>query len=65
MKCPFYSEFGKWVTCPHLRADVSVDVKLIEAYCASQHHIGKSGSWCGKMIGKAMLAHKIWIGNDY
>ena len=69
MRCPFHPEFGKWIECPHLRSDKSVDIEIREGYCASRHHIAKvvnaNESWCAKMIGKAMLIHKVFIGNDY
>jgi len=55
MKCPFFAEFGKWIECPHLQKD--------DGECCEKP--GSRKSWCGDMIGKAMLAHKTWIGNDY
>ena len=59
IKCPFYSAFGKWIECPHLtRKDHS-------GQCAGEEQIGAGTSWCADMIGKAMMAHKTWIGNDY
>ena len=73
MKCPFFAEFGKWIVdqgCPYLRTDG--DFNETDGYCKktggnSSHFsgCGKGGSWCAKMIGRAMLSHKIWIGNDY
>jgi len=53
MKCPFDSEFGKWIECPHKEEDK----------CTSKP--GTSKSWCADMIGKAMLTHKTFVGNDY
>lgn len=63
MKCPFAAEFSKWIECPHYskandnrcRDDETMDISPI----------GHGGSWCTTMIGKAMLGHKTWIGNDY
>jgi len=52
-KCPFRKEFGKWMECPHLSE--------IDSECYGVDH----DAWCRDMIGKAMLAHKTWIGNDY
>lgn len=63
MKCPFASEFGKWIECPHLTLK---NPHAVPQHCADDGNgMGKSGSWCAKMVGRAMLAHKIWIGNDY
>jgi len=64
MKCPFYPEFGKWIVsqgCSYLRADG--DFNKTDGYCNAG--CGKGGSWCAKMVSRAMLAQKIWIGNDY
>jgi hypothetical protein len=60
-KCPFHPEFGKWIECPHLGDDgVCIDNEI-----ADNNPIGHGGSWCTTMVSRAMLAHKIWIGNDY
>lgn len=64
MKCPFADEFGKWISCPHYE-------ERNDDQCAGTgighegDHIGHVDSWCAIMIGRAMLAHKTWIGNDY
>ena len=59
MKCPFASEFGKWIECINYE-------KENDGQCADNGEgMGHGGSWCTSMIGKAMLAHKTWIGNDY
>ena len=65
-KCPFVSEFGKWIECPHLvKADKTNVMEQRPVHCASKPQIGRNGAWCSKMIGKAMLVHKVFIGNDY
>jgi hypothetical protein len=53
--CPFVSEFGKWIECPHLDEHKECE----------DNAIASGGSWCATMVGRAMLAHKTWIGNDY
>jgi hypothetical protein len=55
MKCPFAAEFGKWIECPHLDEHKECE----------DNAIASGGSWCATMVGRAMLAHKTWIGNDY
>ena len=65
MKCPFFPEFGKWIVdhkCPYIRTDSGL--KETDGHC-KKDSIGKGDSWCRKMIGKAMMDHKTWIGNDY
>lgn len=64
MKCPFASEFGKWIECPHYERD-NDDQCEGTGMLKSGFNIGKGGSWCTTMIGKAMLVHKVFIGNDY
>ena len=64
MKCPFVSEFGKWIECPYYEehdGNRCTDLGISN----EGHSAGKGGSWCATMIGRAMLAHKTWIGNDY
>jgi hypothetical protein len=56
LKCPFAAEFFKWIDCQHLDRN--------DQECMGRS-IGHGGSWCTTMIGKAMLDHKTWIGNDY
>lgn len=56
IRCPFAPEFFKWIRCDHL--------DRAHKECMG-NAIGHGGSWCTTMVGKAMLCHKIWIGNDY
>jgi hypothetical protein len=65
IRCPFAREFGKWIECPHLDHGGYIADEIPQFCKDNGSGMGKGGSWCAKMIGKAMLAHKIWIGNDY
>jgi len=56
LECPFAAEFREWIDCPHLDRN--------DKECMGRA-MGRGGSWCTTMVGKAMLSHKIWIGNDY
>ena len=65
MKCPFYSEFGKWIECPHLYVTAVEPCGMCMDQDDGDTNAGTGGAWCTMMIGRAMLAHKTWIGNDY
>ncbi len=65
MKCPFFPEFGKWIVaqgCDYLNTEEENNNQHL-AKC--DNGCGKGGSWCGTMVARSMLVHKIWIGNDY
>lgn len=55
--CPFLQEFNEVLDCPYLG-----ELRECEEIEINQ---GNSDAWCRAMIGKAMLVHKIFIGNDY